>query len=153
MKIGGRKEADRSGKARKRSGREEAEKKGRTGGTAVGAKPGGTKGNEQEAEYENRERRHGKPGWTERGRPRKRKRKRSTEEATVRRRQEERERKNRKLSSWKRNGSGRKKADGKQKSPKAKAKGKHLRTSCGSESGKSERKQTESRVRESGKEA
>ena len=51
MKVGGRKEADRSGKARKRSGREEAEKKGSTGGTAVGAKPGGTKGNEQEAEY------------------------------------------------------------------------------------------------------
>ena len=43
------------GKARKRSGREEAEKKGSTGGTAVGAKPGGTKGNKQQAKYENRE--------------------------------------------------------------------------------------------------
>ena len=43
------------GKARKRSGREEAEKKGSTGGTAVGAKPGRMKGNKQEAEYENRE--------------------------------------------------------------------------------------------------
>ena len=52
MKVGGRKEADRSGKARKRSGREEVEKKGSTGGTAVGAKPGRMKGNEQEAEYE-----------------------------------------------------------------------------------------------------
>ena len=28
--------------------------KGSTGGTAVGAKPGGTKGNKQQAEYENR---------------------------------------------------------------------------------------------------
>ena len=34
---------------------------------AVGAKPGRMKGNEQEAEYENREREHGKPGWEERG--------------------------------------------------------------------------------------
>ena len=47
------------------------------------------KGNEQEAEYRNREGRHGKPGWRERGKPKKRERKRSTEEATVRRRQEE----------------------------------------------------------------
>ena len=39
-------------KARERSGRKEAEKKGSTGGTAVGAKPGRMKGNEQEAEYE-----------------------------------------------------------------------------------------------------
>ena len=90
MKVGGRKEADRSGKARKRSGREEAEKKGSTGGTAVGAKPGGTKGNEQRVEYENRERRHGKPGWGERGKPRKRERMRRTGEATVRRSREER---------------------------------------------------------------
>ena len=41
----------------------------------MGAKPGGTKGNEQKAEYRNRERRHGKPGREERGRPEKRKRK------------------------------------------------------------------------------
>ena len=33
------------GKARKRSGRKKAENKGSTGGTAVGAKPGRTKGN------------------------------------------------------------------------------------------------------------
>ena len=64
-----------SRKARKRSGRKEAEKKGSTGGTAVGAKPGRMKGNKQEAEYENRERWHGKPGWKERGKPKKRKRK------------------------------------------------------------------------------
>ena len=55
----------------------------------MGVKPGRMKGNKQEAEYENRERRHGKPGWRERGKPKKRERKRSTEEATVRRRQEE----------------------------------------------------------------
>ena len=47
----------------------------------MGAKPGRMKGNEQKAEYENRERRHGKPGWKERGKPKKRKQKRSTEEA------------------------------------------------------------------------
>ena len=55
----GRKEAESEGKARKRSGREEAEKKGSTGGTAVGAKPGRMKGNEQEAEYEE----PGKKAW------------------------------------------------------------------------------------------
>ena len=51
-----------SGKARKRSGREEAEKKGSTGGTAVGAKPGRMKGNEQKAKYRKPEKKHGKPG-------------------------------------------------------------------------------------------
>ena len=55
----------------------------------MGAKPGRMKGNEQKAEYENREREHGKPGREERGKPKKREQKRSTEEATVRRRQEE----------------------------------------------------------------
>ena len=45
-KRSGRKKADWKGIARKR------EQKGSTGGTAVGAKPGGMKGNEQEAEYE-----------------------------------------------------------------------------------------------------
>ena len=56
----------------------------------MGAKPGRMKGNEQEAEYENREGKHGKPGWGERGRPRKRERRRRTGEATVRRNREER---------------------------------------------------------------
>ena len=51
------------------------------------------------AEYRNRDRMHGKPGRTERGRPKERKRARSTAEATVRRRQEERERKKLRLSS------------------------------------------------------
>ena len=45
-KRSGRKETDWKGKARKRK------QEGSTGGTAVGAKPGGTKGNEQKAEYE-----------------------------------------------------------------------------------------------------
>ena len=40
--------------------------KGSTSGTAVGAKLGRTKGNEQKAEYENLERRHEKSGWSER---------------------------------------------------------------------------------------
>ena len=47
------------------------------------------KGNEQEAEYENRKRRYGKPGREERGKPKKRERERSTDEATVRRKREE----------------------------------------------------------------
>ena len=64
-------EADeRKQKASGKPGREaKAEKKGSTGGTAVGAKPRRMKGNEQEAEYRNREGRHGKPGWRERGKP------------------------------------------------------------------------------------
>ena len=49
---------------------------------------------------------------------------------------------NRRLSSRKQNGSGRKKAEGERKIPKMKVGGKHLRNSCGSESGKDERKQT-----------
>ena len=43
--------------------------------------------------------------------------------------------------------------DRKGKGPKAKAQGKHLRNSCGSESRKGERKRTESRVRRTGKES
>ena len=66
-KRSGRKKADRKGKARKRSGREEAEKKGSTGGTAVGAKPGRAKGNEQKAEYLELEGRHERSGRRERG--------------------------------------------------------------------------------------
>ena len=58
-KRSGRKETDRKGKARKRK------QKGSTGGTAVGAKPGGTKGNKQKAEYENLEGKHEKSGWRE----------------------------------------------------------------------------------------
>ena len=52
------------------------------------------------------------------------------------------EKKNRRLSSRKRRRSGRKKAEGKRKIRKAKAGSKHLRNSCGSESGKGERKRT-----------
>ena len=36
--------------------------------------------------------------------------------------------------------------------PKARARGKHLKNGCGSESGRGERKQTESRVRRTGRE-
>ena len=49
----------------------------------------GRKETDSEAEYQNRERMHGKPGRKERGKPKERKQERSTEEATVRRRQEE----------------------------------------------------------------
>ena len=38
-----------------------------TCGTAVGAKQGRTKGNEQKAEYENRKTKHGKPGFERTG--------------------------------------------------------------------------------------
>ena len=58
-KRSGRKEADWKGKARKR------EQKGSTGGTAVGAKSGRMKGNKQKAEYLKTEGKHGKPGGTE----------------------------------------------------------------------------------------
>ena len=65
-----------------------------------------------------------------------------TGEATVRRKREERKGRSRELSSRKRNGSGRKKAEATRKIQKAKAGSKHLRNSCGSESGKGKRKHT-----------
>ena len=60
----------------------------------------------------------------------------------MRGKREEKERKNRRLSSWKRKGSGRKKAEQKWKSPEVRTEGKHLWNGCGSEAGKSERKRT-----------
>ena len=65
-----------------------------------------------------------------------------TGKAAVRRNREEKERKNRRLSSWKRKGSGRKEANRKWKIPRVRTKGKHLWNSCGSEAGKSEKKLT-----------
>ena len=65
-----------------------------------------------------------------------------TGKAAVRRNREEMERKNRRLSSWKRKTSGRKKGSRKWKMLEAKAEGKHLWNGCGSETGKDERKQT-----------
>ena len=76
------------------------------------------------------------------GKPGKRKQNGRTEEATVRRKREERKGRNRRLSSRKESRSGRKKAEEKRKIRKAKAGSKHLRNSCGSESGKGKRKQT-----------
>ena len=43
------------------SRRKKAEKKGSTGGTAVGAKPGRMKGNKQKAKYDRPEKKVGKP--------------------------------------------------------------------------------------------
>ena len=63
---------------------------------------------------------------------------RRTGEATVRRKREERKGRNSRLSSRKRNESGRKEANGKRKISKEK----HLRNGRGSESGKGERKHT-----------
>ena len=65
-----------------------------------------------------------------------------TGKAAVRRNREEKERKNRRLSSWKRKTSGRKKVRRKWKRPEVRTKGKHLWNSCGSEAGKSEKKRT-----------
>ena len=62
----------------------------------------------------------------------------------MRRRQEEREKKKQKLSSQNRKEKQTKECNLKGKRPKAKAEGKHLWNSCGSEAGKDERKQTES---------
>ena len=62
--------------------------------------------------------------------------------ATVRRNREEKERKNRKLSSWKRKRSGRKKVERKWKILEVRTEGKHLWNGCGSEARKSERKRT-----------
>ena len=111
----------------------------------MGAKPGRMKGNEQEAEYEE----PGKKAWETRrkrrwktGKPKGKPE--ALEQHTERQSQEEGNGRNRKPSSWNRNRSGRKEAEGKRKIPKAKAKGKHLWNSCGSEAGKSERKRTES---------
>ena len=65
-----------------------------------------------------------------------------TGKADVRRNQEEEERKNRRLSSRKGSRSDRKEVDAERKMLEARAEGKHLRNSCGSESGKGERKHT-----------
>ena len=73
---------------------------------------------------------------------------RSTEEATVRRRQEAGKERTVRLSSRKESGSERKEAEAERKMPEEKGtkgtgeEGKHLRNSCGSESGKGERKHT-----------
>ena len=65
-----------------------------------------------------------------------------TGEAAVRQNREETERKNRRLSSWKRKGSGRKETDWKWKRLEVRTEGKHLWNGCGSEAGKSEKKRT-----------
>ena len=75
-----------------------------------------------------------------------------TGEATERRKREERKGRNRRLSSRKRRRSGRKKVEGKRKIRKANAGSKHLRNSCGSESGKGERKHTAKLSTKTGKE-
>ena len=86
------------------------------------------------------------------GKTRKRKRRGGTGEAAVRQSREERKGRSRGLSSRKRSGSGRKEAEGTRKIRKAKAGSKHLRNSCGSESGKGEKKHTGKLSTETGKE-
>ena len=99
---------------------------------------GGRRKELQKAEYRNR-----KEGM-ETGRTEE---KRSTVGTAVRGKREEGKGKSGRLSSQNRaEADERKRKRG--ESPKAKARGKHRLSSCGSETGKDERKQTESRVRE-----
>ena len=96
----------------------------------------------QKAEYRNRKKSM-ETGWTEE--------ERSTGGTADRGEREEGKRKNGRLSSQNRTEADeRKRTRG--ESPKARAKGKHRWNSCGSEAGRDERKQTESRVRGTGKE-
>ena len=98
---------------------------------------------EQRAEYRNRKEGMGNQAG--------RKRKRSTGENHARENREEREKKGQRLSSQTRKRSGRKEAEKEGRIPKAKARGKHRWNSCGSETGKDERKQTGSQVHGAGK--
>ena len=96
----------------------------------------------QKAEYRSRKKSM-ETGWTEE--------ERSTGGTADRGEREEGKRKNGRLSSQNRTEADeRKRTRG--ESPKARAKGKHRWNSCGSEAGRDERKQTESRVRGTGKE-
>ena len=76
----------------------------------------------------------------------------------MRQKPEERKGRNRGLSSRKESGSGRKEAEAERKMPEKKGtkgtgeEGKHLRNSCGSESGKGERKHTARLSTKTGKE-
>ena len=96
----------------------------------------------QEAEYRNWKESM-ETGWTEE--------EKSTGGTADRGEREEGKRKNGRLSSQNQTEvDERKRTRG--ESPKAKAKGKHRWNSCGSETGRDERKRTESRVRRTGKE-
>ena len=117
---------------------------------------GSEAGKDERKPSESRVREPGRNAWETRqertGKARKRKRRGNTEEATVRQKREERKGRNRRPSSRKRRRSGRKKAEGKRKVRKAKAGSKHLRNSCGSESGRGEKKHTETLSTGTGKE-
>ena len=96
----------------------------------------------QKAEYRNRKKGM-ETGWTEE--------ERSTGGTAVRGEREEGKRKNGRLSSQNRTEvDERKRKRG--ESPRARAEGKHRWNSCGSETGRDERKQTESQVRRTRKE-
>ena len=115
--------------------------KGSTCGTAVGAKQGRTKGNEQELSKQNRMKRTGNRAW-KKGKKRRGRKEPSLDGSRCEANGQRAERKKQKLSSWKRNRRGRKEPEGKRKTWKAKAGSEHLRNGRGSESGKSERKHT-----------
>ena len=77
----------------------------------MGAKPGRMKGNLQKAEYMNRERKHGKPGFERTGKATEAKAEMAHRKSHCEARPGRVERKNRGLSSRNRKRSGRKKAD------------------------------------------
>ena len=77
-----------------------------------------------------------------------------TGKAAVRQNREEKERKNRKLSSWKRKGSGRKKAERKWKSKEVeRQRGSTCGTAVGAKQGRAKRNEQRSQVQESGRKA
>ena len=102
----------------------------------------GRKETNRELSKQNRKEADGKPGVEDGEERRGRKEPSLDEEPTVRRSGQRAERKKQRLSSWKGSRRDRKGTEAERKIPEARAEGKHLRNSCGSESGKGERKHT-----------
>ena len=100
------------------------------------AKPGGTKGNRQEAKYQKPERKHGKPGGGAGGRRGSREAEPGTGEAAGEASPGRRERKNSGLSSQNRNRGGRKKPEGKGKGRRRKQKASTRGTAVGAKRGR-----------------
>ena len=111
----------------------------------------GRKETNRELSKRNRKEADGKPAVEDGEERRGRKEPSLDEEPTVRRTARGQKGRSRRLSSRKGSRSDRKGTEAERKMPEARAEGKHLRNSCGSESGKGERKRTGSRVRETGR--
>ena len=102
----------------------------------------GRKETNREPSMQNRKEADGKPAVDEGEKRRGRKEPSLDEEPTVRRTARGQKGRSRGLSSRKGSGRDRKGTEAERKMPEARAEGKHLRNSCGSESGKGERKHT-----------